>query len=126
MDPINLWVPKKILRATGKSAMPMSIQRVLPGLHHGKSAVITGGSLGIGLQLGRFLAMAGARVLLSARSAEKLAAARDSIVEELSGHRLSGPTGARQRPRRHRRRRRGLLQRLYREAMRSFGRSSTT
>jgi malonyl-CoA reductase/3-hydroxypropionate dehydrogenase (NADP+) len=85
MDSINLWVPKKILRATGKSAMPMSIQRVLPGLHHGKSAVITGGSLGIGLQLGRFLAMAGARVLLSARSAEKLAAARDSIVEELRG-----------------------------------------
>lgn len=87
MDAINLWLPKSIQRATGKSSMPMSIQRVLPGLHRGKSAVITGGSLGIGLQLGRFLALAGARVLLSARSEEKLASARDSIVEEL---RLSG------------------------------------
>jgi len=84
MDPINLWVPKNIRRATGKSAMPLSIQRVLPGLHQGKAAVITGGSLGIGLQLGRYLALAGARVLLSARSEDKLAAARDDIVEELA------------------------------------------
>ena len=84
MDPINLWVPNSIRRATGKSAMPQSIQRVLPGLHSGKTAVITGGSLGIGLQLGRYLAMAGARVLLSARSEGKLVEARDSILEELA------------------------------------------
>jgi len=84
MDPINLWVPDSIRRATGKSAMPQSIQRVLPGLHNGKTAVITGGSLGIGLQLGRYLAMAGARVLLSARSEGKLIEARDSIQEELA------------------------------------------
>lgn len=83
MDPINLWVPKNIRRATGKSAMPFSIQRVLPGLHQGKVAVITGGSLGIGLQLGRYLALAGARVLLSARSGDKLAEARAGIVDEL-------------------------------------------
>ncbi len=83
MDPINLWVPKNIRRATGKSAMPHSIQRVLPGLHQGKVAVITGGSLGIGLQLGRYLAMAGAHVLLSARSEAKLAEARASIIGEL-------------------------------------------
>ena len=83
MDPINLWVPKSIHRATGKSAMPMSIQRVLPGLHRGKTAVITGGSLGIGMQLGRYLAMAGAHVLLAARTADKLESARHSIVEEL-------------------------------------------
>ncbi|MGY6553381.1 MAG: SDR family NAD(P)-dependent oxidoreductase [Wenzhouxiangella sp.] len=83
MDPINLWVPKNIRRATGKSAMPHSIQRVLPGLHQGKVAVITGGSLGIGLQLGRYLAMAGAHVLLSARSEAKLAEARAGIVAEL-------------------------------------------
>lgn len=83
MDPINLWVPKNIRRATGKSAMPHSIQRVLPGLHQGKVAVITGGSLGIGLQLGRYLAMAGAHVLLSARSEAKLAQARAGIVAEL-------------------------------------------
>jgi malonyl-CoA reductase/3-hydroxypropionate dehydrogenase (NADP+) len=85
MDPINLWVPKDIKRATGKSSMPRAIQRVLPGLHKGRTAVITGGSLGIGLQLGRFLAVAGARVLLSARSESKLREARDEIVEELRG-----------------------------------------
>ena len=85
MDPINLWVPESIQRATGKTAMPQSIQRVLPGLHKGRTAVITGGSLGIGLQLGRFLAIAGARVLLSARSADKLDKARAAIVDELRG-----------------------------------------
>ena len=85
MDPINLWVPKSIKRATGKGSMPQAIQRVLPGLHKGKTAVITGGSLGIGLQLGRFLAIAGARVLLSARSESKLREAREEIVEELRG-----------------------------------------
>ena len=63
--------------------MPKAIQRVLPGLHRGKTAMITGGSLGIGLQLGRYLAMAGARVLLSARSPEKLETARENIVAEL-------------------------------------------
>lgn len=83
MDAINLWVPKQIKRATGKSSMPMSIQRVLPGLHNGKTAVITGGSVGIGLQIGRFLALAGVRVLLSARDVERLESARTSIVEEL-------------------------------------------
>lgn len=85
MDSINLWVPESIKRATGKGAMPLAIQRVLPGLHKGKTAVITGGSLGIGLQLGRFLAIAGARVLLSARSASKLQEAADGIIEELRG-----------------------------------------
>jgi len=83
MDAINLRVPEFIKRATAKSSMPLSIQRVLPGLHHGKTALITGGSLGIGMQLGRYLAMAGARVLLAARSAPKLEAAREIIVEEL-------------------------------------------
>lgn len=85
MDSINLWVPKSIARSTGKRSMPHSIQRVLPGLHKGRTAVITGGSLGIGLQLGRFLAIAGARVLLSARSEGQLASAREEIVEELRG-----------------------------------------
>ena len=85
MDPINLWVPQSIKRSTGKADMPAAIQRVLPGLHKGKTAVITGGSLGIGLQLGRYLAVAGARVLLSARSESKLKEARDMIVDELRG-----------------------------------------
>ena len=85
MDPINLWIPKSIKRATGKESMPTPLMRVLPGLHKGKTAVITGGSLGIGLQLGRYLAIAGCRVLLSARSVAKLEEARDEIVEELRG-----------------------------------------
>ena len=85
MDPINLWIPKDIKRATGKGAMPTALMRVLPGLHKGKTAVITGGSLGIGLQLGRYLAIAGARILLSARSEAKLLEAKAEIVEELRG-----------------------------------------
>ena len=91
MDEINLWVPKKIHRSTGKSAMPMAIQRVLPGLHQGKTAVITGGSVGIGLQLGRFLALAGVRVLLSARDPKKLQTARASIVDELNATGFPNP-----------------------------------
>lgn len=91
MDAINLWVPERIGRATGKSAMPMAIQRVMPGLHTGKTAVITGGSAGIGMQLGRWLAMAGARVLLSARSERKLAEAREDIVEELASIGYASP-----------------------------------
>jgi malonyl-CoA reductase/3-hydroxypropionate dehydrogenase (NADP+) len=93
MDSINLWLPRSIKRSTGKSAMPSSISRVLPGLHKGRTAVITGGSLGIGLQLGRFLAIAGARVLLSARSEEKLAEARADIVEELRNIGYPRPEG---------------------------------
>ena len=85
MDPINLWVPQSIKRHTGKSSSPAQIYRVLPGLHKGKTAVITGGSLGIGLQLGRYLAIAGARVLLSARGMKRLEEVRDEIVEELRG-----------------------------------------
>ncbi|MEM9691753.1 MAG: SDR family NAD(P)-dependent oxidoreductase, partial [Myxococcota bacterium] len=64
---------------------------VLPGLHKNRTAVITGGSLGIGMQLGRYLALAGARVLLSARSEKKLAAARDAIVEELTAVGYAAP-----------------------------------
>lgn len=84
MDPINLWIPKRIRRATGKSQMPLAIERVLMGLHRGRTVVITGGSAGIGYQLGRFLAIAGARVLLAARSAERLEEARRRIVAELA------------------------------------------
>ncbi len=93
MDAINLSVPEFIKRATAKSSMPLSIQRVLPGLHHGRTALITGGSLGIGMQLGRYLAMAGARVLLAARSESKLQAARDAMVEELKQVGYGDPEG---------------------------------
>lgn len=42
---------------------------------HGKTALITGGSRGLGLQMAQALGEMGARVLLSARKAEELAAA---------------------------------------------------
>ncbi len=83
MDIINLWVPSSIRRYTGKGSMPVSIQRVLPGLHRGRTVVITGGSLGIGMEIGRYMALAGARVLLSARGRPRLESARDEIADEL-------------------------------------------
>ncbi|MGF1508267.1 MAG: SDR family NAD(P)-dependent oxidoreductase [Myxococcota bacterium] len=84
MDAINLWVPDSIKGATGKSGMPLGIKRVLPGLHQGRTAVITGASGGIGLQLGRYLAFAGAKILLSARNPVSLEEARKELVEELN------------------------------------------
>ncbi len=48
----------------------------------GRTALITGSSKGIGLALARALASAGARVVLNARDAERLARARDSLVQE--------------------------------------------
>ena len=83
MHDINLWVPMSIRKSTGKGSMPLSIQRVLPGLHRGRTVVITGGSLGIGMEIGRYMALAGARVLLSARGRPKLERAREAIIEEL-------------------------------------------
>ncbi len=83
MHDINLWVPMSIRKSTGKGAMPLSIQRVLPGLHRGRTVVITGGSLGIGMEIGRYMALAGARVLLSARGRPQLERARETIIEEL-------------------------------------------
>jgi malonyl-CoA reductase/3-hydroxypropionate dehydrogenase (NADP+) len=62
--------------------MNTDIQR-LRGLHDGKTALITGGSVGIGAALGRLLALSGARVLLAARSPVPLEAARARIVAEL-------------------------------------------
>jgi malonyl-CoA reductase/3-hydroxypropionate dehydrogenase (NADP+) len=121
MDPINLWVPKSIKRATGKAGMPMAIQRVLPGLHKGKTAVITGGSLGIGLQLGRYLAIAGARVLLSARSEAKLEEARGRDRRGAARRRLPEARGARAHPAGHRRRRRGGAAALFEHSLELFG-----
>ena len=70
-----------IRRATGKTAMPPNIQRVLPGLHHGKTAVITGETRH--RLVGRYLAMAGASAA-HRRSRSKLEEAREDIVTELA------------------------------------------
>ena len=48
----------------------------------GKTAVVTGGSAGLGIESGRVLAGAGAAVILVGRDAGKLAAAVDGIRTE--------------------------------------------
>ncbi len=52
---------------------------------HGRTVLVTGGSTGIGYQVARTLARAGATVALTARDPGRGAAARDSIVEA-AGH----------------------------------------
>ncbi len=53
------------------------------GLHADKVALITGGSGGIGAQIGRVLALSGARVMLAARRVAELQSVQNSIIEEL-------------------------------------------
>jgi malonyl-CoA reductase/3-hydroxypropionate dehydrogenase (NADP+) len=91
---VNLYLPMSIHEATGARRAAGGAMEPLHGLHKGKVALITGGSSGIGGQIGRLLAAAGARVLLVARGAEPLQAMRDRIVGELED---SGYWGARRR-----------------------------
>jgi malonyl-CoA reductase/3-hydroxypropionate dehydrogenase (NADP+) len=91
---INLYLPASIQQATGARRAAMGAMETLHGLHKGKVALITGGSSGIGGQIGRLLAAAGARVMLVARGAEALQTMRDRIVGELED---SGYWGARRR-----------------------------
>lgn len=49
----------------------------------GKTAVITGASAGLGVETARCLAGAGARVVMVARDADRLAAARAGILQQL-------------------------------------------
>ncbi len=53
------------------------------GLHQDKVALITGGSGGIGAQVGRVLALSGAKVMLAARRAAELELVRNNIIGEL-------------------------------------------
>ncbi len=80
---ITLYVPKSIGEATGaRKAMP-GFSENITGLHLGKVALITGGSAGIGGQVARLLALAGAKVMIVARRESELAVARARIVSEL-------------------------------------------
>ncbi len=81
---INLYLPEKITDATGAQKPSFGWAESLFGLHLGKVALITGGSAGIGGQIGRFLALAGAKVMLSARQEDQLIEMRASIVAELT------------------------------------------
>ncbi len=80
---ITLYVPGNIGEATGaRKAMP-GFSENITGLHLGKVALITGGSAGIGGQVARLLALAGAKVMMVARRESELAVARARIVSEL-------------------------------------------
>ena len=48
----------------------------------GRTALVTGGNSGIGLAMARALGLQGARVILAARSAERLEEARDGLAAE--------------------------------------------
>lgn len=80
---IDLRLPQKIGEQTGaRRAMPGAGENIM-GLHLGKVAFITGGSAGIGGQVARLLALAGAKVMIAARRESELEAARERIVGEL-------------------------------------------
>ncbi len=83
IDELNLYLPKQIAATTGAKRPSFGWAESLIGLHLGKVALITGGSAGIGGQVGRLLALAGARVMLAARDKLKLEQFRDMIVGEL-------------------------------------------
>ncbi len=80
---VNLYLPEEIVAATGARRPSFGWAESLIGLHLGKVALITGGSAGIGGQVGRLLALSGARVMLAARDRAKLEQMRKSIVHEL-------------------------------------------
>jgi len=88
---VNLYMPVSIVRATGAKRSMVGYMENLTGLHLGKVALITGGSAGIGGQVARLLATAGARVMLCARRASELETMRAQIVGELED---VGYTGA--------------------------------
>jgi NAD(P)-dependent dehydrogenase (short-subunit alcohol dehydrogenase family) len=54
----------------------------------GKTALVTGGSSGIGLETARILAQDGAAVVITGRREEPLRAARDSILTSVPGARI--------------------------------------
>ncbi len=87
---VNLYMPKSIVKATGAKRSMVGFMENLTGLHLGKVALITGGSAGIGGQVARLLAMAGARVMLVARRESELEVMRAQIVGELEDVGYSG------------------------------------
>ncbi|NQZ46563.1 MAG: SDR family oxidoreductase [Erythrobacter sp.] len=80
---IDLKLPGNIAEETGARKAMVGFAENITGLHLGKVAFITGGSAGIGGQVARLLALAGAKVMMVARRESELIAARDRIVGEL-------------------------------------------
>jgi malonyl-CoA reductase/3-hydroxypropionate dehydrogenase (NADP+) len=86
LEEINLYLPTYV-EQPAQSGLVDSLY----GMHLGKVAVITGGSQGIGGEIGRMLALAGARVVLAARREAELEAKRKQIVEEITRIGYSSP-----------------------------------
>ncbi len=80
---ISLYLPGSISEETGARRAMVGFAENITGLHLGKVAFITGGSAGIGGQVARLLALAGAKVMMVARRESELEAARARIVGEL-------------------------------------------
>jgi malonyl-CoA reductase/3-hydroxypropionate dehydrogenase (NADP+) len=80
---VNLYLPESVAEATGARRATFGWMESLMGIHLGKVALVTGGSAGIGGQIARLLAVAGARVMLVARGGAQLAEMRGRIVDEL-------------------------------------------
>lgn len=83
IEEINLYLPSRLAGSIGIHTRGFGWAESLFGLHMDKVALITGGSAGIGGQIGRLLAMSGAKVMLSARKADQLEEMRADIVREL-------------------------------------------
>ncbi|MFW5633363.1 MAG: SDR family NAD(P)-dependent oxidoreductase, partial [Erythrobacter sp.] len=64
---IDLKLPASIAEETGARKAMVGFAENITGLHLGKVAFITGGSAGIGGQVARLLALAGAKVMMVAR-----------------------------------------------------------
>jgi len=86
----RLFLPASIGEETGARRAMVGFAENITGLHLGKVAFITGGSAGIGGQVARLLALAGAKVMMVARREDQLQAARDRIVGELQDVGFSG------------------------------------
>ncbi len=87
---VNLKLPSSIGEGTGARRAMIGAAENIAGLHLGKVAFITGGSGGIGGQIARLLALAGAKVMMVARRARELEAARERIVDELLDMGIAG------------------------------------
>ncbi|MCR9222056.1 MAG: SDR family oxidoreductase [Alphaproteobacteria bacterium] len=90
IEEISLRLPSNIGVGTGARKATSGAADNIAGLHLGKVAFITGGSAGIGGQVARLLALAGARVMMVARRESELEAARERIVDELQDIGIAG------------------------------------